>query len=568
MQPLISLAGNETLERLASIGLLSNFMVYLTRVFHLKQVSAANLINIWSGMNNFVPLVGAFISDAYVGRFKTIAFGSFASLLGMVIVTLTAWLPNLHPTKCDPKHQISGPCKNATSTQLGVLIMGLGFLSIGTGGIRPCSIPFGVDQFDPRTEEGIKGINSFFNWYYTTFTVALLITSTVVVYIQDSISWVIGFGIPTVLMVGSIALFFVGTRIYVHVKPEGSVFSSIARVVVAAYKKRQLKLPVDGEVVGVYYDPPLKETVLSKLPFTNGFRSLNKAAMIERDDLNPDGSLANPWRLCSIQQVEELKCLIRIIPIWAAGIVALTSMSQQGTFVVSQAMIMDRHLGPKFQVPAGSMSVISLITIGVWLPFYDKILVPAVRKITKHEGGITLLQRIGIGIVISILSMLVAGLVERERRAKAISHPRAKPMSVMWLAPQLVIMGLCEAFNVIGQVELFNRQFPDHMKSVGNSLFACSFGGASYLSSLVISIVHRVTGTSHHPDWLANDLNTGKLDYFYFLLAGMGFLNLLYFLFVASRYQYKGSVQMGDKCDHDLELSSIKVPDVVEKSTN
>ncbi|KAJ6719501.1 OLIGOPEPTIDE TRANSPORTER-RELATED [Salix purpurea] len=257
--------GNETFERLATFGLLANFMVYLMKVFHLEQVSAANILNIWSGATNFAPLVGAFISDAYVGRFKTIAFASCAALLGMVTVTLTAWVPHLHPKKCEPggNHQSPGNCESPTSMQLGVLLLGLGFLSIGTGGIRPCSIPFGVDQFDPTTEEGIKGINSFYNWYYTTFTVVLLITLTAVVYVQDSVSWVLGFGIPTVLMLCSIILFFIGTRIYVHVKPEGSVFSGIAQVFAAAYKKRRLKLPdnCDGEqqVDGIFYDPPIKD---------------------------------------------------------------------------------------------------------------------------------------------------------------------------------------------------------------------------------------------------------------------------------------------------------------------
>jgi dipeptide/tripeptide permease len=99
--------------------------------------------------------------------------------------------------------------------------MGLSFLSIGGAGVRPCSIPFGVDQFDPTTDEGKKGINSFFNWYYTSFTLVLLFAQTVVVYIQDSVSWVIGFGILTVCMFFSIILFFIGTKFYVHVEPEG-----------------------------------------------------------------------------------------------------------------------------------------------------------------------------------------------------------------------------------------------------------------------------------------------------------------------------------------------------------
>jgi len=197
----------------------------------------------------------------------------------MVTVTSTAWVPYLHPQKCEPggKQQSYGNCESPTSMQLGVLLLGLGFLSIGTGGIRPCSIPFGVDQFDPTTEEGIKGISSYYNWYYTTFTVVMLITLTAVVYVQDSVSWVLGFGIPTVLMLCSIILFFIGTRIYVHVKPEGSVFSGIAQVFVSAYKKRRLKLPdnCDGEQVdGIFYDPPIKDqlTILSKLPLTNQIR--------------------------------------------------------------------------------------------------------------------------------------------------------------------------------------------------------------------------------------------------------------------------------------------------------
>uniref|UniRef100_A0A2N9EBZ5 Major facilitator superfamily (MFS) profile domain-containing protein n=1 Tax=Fagus sylvatica TaxID=28930 RepID=A0A2N9EBZ5_FAGSY len=496
--------GNETFERLATFGLLANFMVYLTRELHMEQVFAVNIINLWWGVTNFAPLVGAFISDAYVGRFRTIAFASFASFLGMVTVTLTSWMPQLHPPRCTQQELNLGHCIGPNKAQLGILLMGLGFVSIGTGGIRPCSIPFGVDQFDPTTDEGKKGINSFFNWYYTTFTVIMLLTQTIVVYIQDSISWTIGFGIPTLCMFFSIIFFFIGTKIYVHVKAEGSPFSGILQVFSAAYRKRQIKLPVDSEVGAIFYDPPLNEIVLTKLPLTNHYRFLNKAAIIEEDELKPDGTCVNQWRLCSIQQVEEVKCLIRIIPIWAAGIISLTPITQQGTFPVSQALKMDRHLGPHFQIPAGSIGIISLITIGLWLPFYDRFIVPALRKITKHEGGITLLQRIGIGIIFSILSMVVAGLIERERRASAILHPQplgVAPMSVMWLAPQLILMGFCEAFNIIGQIEFFNRQFPEHMRSIGNSLFSCSFAGASYLSSLLVTIVHHVTKKHDQPDW-------------------------------------------------------------------
>ncbi|KAG4921191.1 hypothetical protein AAZX31_18G118300 [Glycine max] len=559
---IIFILGNETFERLAVFGLFANFMVYLTREFHLDQVYASNIISLWFGISNFTPLLGAFISDAYVGRFRTIAFASFGTLSGLIVVSLTSWLPELHPPSCTPQQLASRQCVRASSSQIGVLLMGLCFLTIGSAGVRPCSIPFGVDQFDPTTDEGRKGINSYFNWYYTTFTMVLLVTQTVVVYIQDSVSWRIGFGIPTVCMLCSIIMFFVGTRVYVHVKPEGSIFSGIAQVLVTAYKKRKLNLPMSEEKPdGVFYDPPLIGiTVVSKLPLTKEFRALNKAALIMEGELNPDGTRVNQWRLVSIQQVEEVKCLARIIPIWAAGILSLISMTQQGTFTVSQAMKMNRHLGAKFQIPAGSVSVISLITIALWLPFYDRILVPKLRKMTKHEGGITLLLRIGIGMVFSILSMVVAGYVEKVRRDSANSNPTPlgiAPMSVLWLAPHLILMGLCEAFNIIGQIEFFNRQFPEHMRSIGNSFFSCSFGVSSYVSSIIVNIVHHSTRTHSHPDWLTDDINAGRLDYFYYLIAGLTSLNLVFFIYVARRYQYKGNVDLLDET-HQVELGSHK----------
>ncbi|KAK4834435.1 hypothetical protein QYF36_022676 [Acer negundo] len=74
-----------------------------------------------------------------------------------------------------------------------------------------------------------------------------------------------------------------------------------------------------------------------------------------------------------------------------------------------------------------------MLTIGIWIPFYDRVLVPALRKVTKHEGKITLLQRIIIGIVFSILSVIVAGFVEKERKDAANLNPQVH-MSVMWLA--------------------------------------------------------------------------------------------------------------------------------------
>ncbi|KAL0358021.1 UNVERIFIED_CONTAM: protein NRT1/ PTR FAMILY 2.13 [Sesamum calycinum] len=435
--------GNETLERLAAIGLLGNFMVYLLREFHMGQVEASNVLNIWSGLTNFSPLIGAFISDSFLGRFTTIAYATIASFMGMLTMTLIAWLPQLHPPPCNVD---ANQCRGPTKSQFGILVMALGFLSIGSGGIRPCSIPFGVDQFDATTEEGQRGINSFFNCAHVVLDPAVLRRDEIVCVCEA------------------------GGQCLLRHRAGGR----------CCLQERKATFPDGDDVEGVYYDPPpVKGTIVKKLALTNQFRFLNKAALITEGEVLADGSKSKPWGLCSIQQVEETKCLFRIMPVWVSGIICFTAMSQQGTFTVSQASKMDRSLGRNFKIPPGSLSVISMITIGIWLPFYDRVLVPP-RKVTRLEGGISLLQRMGIGIVFSILSMIIAGLVERVRRASAVMHAGQDgiaPLTVFWLAPQLMVMGFAEAFNIIGQIEFYNKEFPENMRSVANSLFLALWPG-------------------------------------------------------------------------------------------
>lgn len=297
--------------------------------------------------------------------------------------------------------------------------------------------------------------------------------------------------------------------------------------------------------------------------FHNFCRFLNKAAIILEKELNPDGSPVNKWRLCTIQQVEEFKCLVRVSPIWVAGILTLTPLLQQATFSVSQALQMDRHIGPKFQIPPGSIIVMSFIAIVVWIPIYDRLLVPALRKLTNQESGITPLQRIGVGIIIGVGSMIVAGLVEMKRRNWA---EKSVQMSVFWLLPQFVLLGLCEAFNIIGQIEFFNKEFPESMRTMGNALSSCSLALTSYINTAMVLIVHKTTGK---PDWLTDDLNVGRLDYFYYVVAATAFFNFFFFLYCAKRYQYKGSTfethddaQKPPPCEQLELITSAKKLDV------
>ncbi|RDX67276.1 Protein NRT1/ PTR FAMILY 2.13, partial [Mucuna pruriens] len=253
-------------------------------------------------------------------------------------------------------------------------------------------------------------------------------------------------------------------------------------------------------------------------------RWLNKAALVVGKELNEDGSSSDPWRLCSIQQVEELKCLLKIMPIWVTGTIAYVAMAELNIFPISQALKIDRHLGPNLEIPPSSIIIVTMLTFVVAILFYDLVLCPTLAKITKQEGGITSLQRIGIGHFFGIVATVVAGVVEQKRRGVAISQGGSDgvaPMSIMWLAPQFMLLGLTQMFSIVGHTEHFNKEAPNKMRSIGNSLVSLQTAGGNYLGTFIVNIIHNFSGNKGQPDWLDSDLNKGRLEYFYYVIAGV-----------------------------------------------
>ena len=159
---------------------------------------------------------------------------------------LTTMIPQLKPPSCN---QLTQTCKPLTTSQFAFLIFAFIFISIGAGGVRPCSLAFGAQQIDKKDNPNNKrALESFFGWYYAAGATAVLIAFTGVVYIQDHAGWKVGFGVPMVFMFLSAVLFFGASSLYVKTKVEKSVFTSFVQVVVVAYKNCKIAFgPMDSE---------------------------------------------------------------------------------------------------------------------------------------------------------------------------------------------------------------------------------------------------------------------------------------------------------------------------------
>ncbi|GAB4837244.1 hypothetical protein Ancab_002147 [Ancistrocladus abbreviatus] len=528
---------NEAFERVASYGLMPNMILYLMREYGMQMSTGTNILFFWSAATNFAPIIGALLADSYVGRFRMIGFGSFLSLLGMTLLWSTAMISEARPS-CDEFSPQS--CTSPTAFQLIFLFSSFLLMSMGAGGIRSSSLAFGVDQLNDIDNLGnSRVLESFFSWYYFSITFSLMAALTCIVYLQDHMGWKMGFGVPVLLMLLSALSFFLASPFYVKLKAKTSLLTGFARVLMASWRNRHIEFSYHSSDQ-LYHCA--KGSTLS-VP-TEKLRFLNKACIVKnaQEDLTPDGRASNPWHLCTIDQVEELKALIKVIPLWSTGIMMCVSMSQN-SFRLIQANSMDRHVfSSSFEIPAGSFGMFILLSLTLWLALYDRIVLPLASKLMGKPVRLAVKTRMGIGLLLSVIAMVVSAIVESKRRELALKEETSSapqviaPMSALWLVPPLCLFGLSEAFATIGQNEFFFSEFPRSMSSIASALFGVGTAVASFIASLIMSIIDHVTRREGKESWVSGDINKGHYDYYYWVLAGLNLLNFLYFIICSRAY--------------------------------
>ncbi|KAJ3677986.1 hypothetical protein LUZ60_001789 [Juncus effusus] len=485
--------GVEVGERCAYYGISLNLITYLTGPLGEGTAKAASALNTWSGVATMLPLLGAFVADSWLGRFRTIIISSLLYVLGLCMLTISTIL--------------------SSSLQVPFFFLSLYLVAFAQGGHKPCVQAFGADQFYETDPHERVSKSSFFNWWYFGICASAGVAVVVMSYVQDNISWSLGFGIPCGIMLLALVLFLVGMRRYRYfVLEKENPFMRVGRSFVA----------------------------LARV----GWKSKKSSSMQE--------TLATVENSATSEEInngliEEARGLIRLIPIWATCLIYGVVFAQSSTFFVKQASTLDRRIGEKFQVPPAALQVFISVSIICFIPIYDKLLVPLLKKLTHIPTGITTLQRISIGMILSLISIVIAALVEIKRLDTAkefglVDKPKVPiPMSLWWMVPQYVLFGMADVFTIVGMQEFFYGQVPDGLRSLGLALYLSVIGVGNFISSFLISVIDKTT-SKNGESWFSNNLNKARLDYFYFVLAGLSGLEIILFVFFAKKYVYKKRV--------------------------
>ncbi|OMP00618.1 Proton-dependent oligopeptide transporter family [Corchorus olitorius] len=527
---------NQGLVTLAFAAVEVNLVLFSKSVLRQTNAEAANSFSRWMGTVHVFSLLGAFLSDTYLGRYLTCVTFQVIYLIGLIALSLVTQLFLLKPQGCGKLGQL---CEPHSSAEIAMFYIAIYLIALGNGAPEPALAAFGADQFDEEDDEERRSKNSFYSYFYVALNMGSLVAETVLAYIQNIGHWVLGFWICATCATIAFSLLLCGTLRYRHFKTVGNPISRFSQVIVASLRKIKLQVPLDAE--RLYEVPRIesKDSGTRRILHTNGFKFLDRAAIVTPTDILNKGETANPWYLCTITQVEEVKCILRLLPICLCTVLSSVVFIQMLSLFIEQGAAMDTTIS-NFQIPPACMFAFDIISTSTFILLYDKLIVPLYIRLTKREPKPPSdLQRIGIGIAMAILSMIIAGIVEQQRLKHANNngdHKQASGLSIFWQTPQFVIVGVSEALVYVGQMEFFASQTPDGLKSLGIGLSMYSSAMGSYICSMILTAVMAITTKNGKPGWVPPDLNAGHLDRYFFLLAALAAINLVLFVACAKRF--------------------------------
>ncbi|KAH9741984.1 protein NRT1/ PTR FAMILY 5.9 [Citrus sinensis] len=524
---LIVIAGK---ERFAFKGVASNLVTYLTDVVKMSNSSAAKTVNSWCGFTSMLPLVLAPLADSYWDRYSTILAFSFIYVVsmifyfffvkGLVALTSTAFSWAWSTT-------------NKISSSSAFLFWSLCLISLGQGGYNPSLQAFGADQLDsddelPTTTDNQKSDKKslFFKWWYFGVCSGSLLGVTVMSYIQDTFGWVLGFAIPTIAMVTSTAFFSFGSQIYRYKSDETlkctvSLINIVQAIKAAASKLKNSKivLPIDNS--------DTVELELQEQKPLCGNKKLGSSKELDEDEYPKSGN----------HLVKNAKVVLKLFPIWTMLLMFAVIFQQPATFFTKQGMTMKRNIGSNFKIPPATLQSAITVSIILLMPLYDKILIPFIHIIIRCEKGITVMQRMGIGMFLSIIAMIIAAIVETKRLEMNQQYSETVPLSIFWLLPQYILLGISDIFTVIGMQEFFYNEVPVRMRTMGFALYTSVFGVGSFLSALLITVIEALSSSRNGRSWFSDDMKEARLDLYYWVLALASALSLLLYVMLCKFFK-------------------------------
>jgi POT family proton-dependent oligopeptide transporter len=526
--------GNEGCERFSFYGMrniLTQFLVSSALLFSTTEAvsqteregAAKEVFHTFVLGVYFFPLLGGWLADRFLGKYRTILYLSLVYCAGHA-------------------------CLAVFESNKAGFFTGLFLIALGSGGIKPCVSAFVGDQFDQSNKSLARLVFDAFYWIinFGSFFASLLMP----VFLRH-LGPAVAFGIPGLLMFIATVIFWLGRRQYVRVPPSPPHPDSFLRVAWSALVSRGPLIPdpspqgEEGEdwspfprnarrpglvLAGIGAAVALAFVVL-------GFVDLGRMLLT---DAEPVFGVAQSWCVALVaaigfagagawwqldrarafhpdEAVDGARSVLRILVLFFLVTPFWSLFDQKASTWVLQANGMTK---PSWFEPS-QMQALNPLLVMLLIPFNNIVLYPLLRRLGLEP---TALRRMGAGIAFSGLSWVAVAAMQ-------LAIDGGQALSITWQVLPYALLTFGEVLVSATGLEFAYSQAPAAMKGAIMAFWSLSVTVGNLWVLLVNAAVRNdaVTQTIEHS-------GLGVMSFQMFFYAAFAFLAALAFGLYAARY--------------------------------
>ncbi|XP_051881773.1 solute carrier family 15 member 1-like [Pristis pectinata] len=357
---------NEFCERFSYYGMRAVLVLYFRYFLRWDEDLATAVYHGFVALCFLAPILGAIIADSWLGKFKTIIYLSIVYTFGQAVMSVSSI--------ADISDSTGDGHPDNLSLHVGLSMLGLLLIALGTGGIKPCVSAFGGDQFEDHQE---KQRSKFFSIFYLSINAGSLISTVITPILREQkcghvpqACYPLAFGIPGALMAVALVVFIGGSPLYKKSSPQGNIVLKVVKCIAFAIKNR--------------------------------FRHRSKQYPRRQHFMDWASEKYDEHLIVQIKMV--LKVLFLYLPLpmfWAL-------FDQQGSRWTLQAITMNGNFGG-IDIQPDQMQTVNPILILILVPVVETIVYPL---IAKCKLNFTPLRRMTVGMFLAALAFVAAALVQ------------------------------------------------------------------------------------------------------------------------------------------------------------
>ncbi|XP_042532014.1 solute carrier family 15 member 3 [Dipodomys spectabilis] len=521
------------LERAAFFGVAANLVLYLnSQNFNWTGEQASRAALVFLGASYLLAPVGGWLADVYLSRYRTVVLSLLLYLAASGLLLATA-MPDGRLSFCGEMSlsPLEPPCPSFDCKRswprpycAPVLYSGLLLLALATSSVRSNLTSFGADQV---MDLGRDATRRFFNWFYWSINLGAVLSLLLVAFIQQNINFLLGF----IIIMGCVGLaffiFLLATPVFITKPPTGSQVSSMLKLTFQnccpqLWRRRSARDPQHAHLL---HDHRSWQPGPSSLEDVANFQVL----------------------------VKILPVMVTLVPYWMVYFQMQSTYVLQGLHLyipnIFSASPTNSSLALKaqhrnYRIPEAWLLLANVVVVLILVPVKDHLLDPLLLRCKLLPSA---LQKMAMGMFFGFTSVIVAGVLERERLQYISANETvsqwigkdvyfAAPLSIWWQIPQYLLIGISEIFASIPGLEFAYSEAPRSMQGAIMGIFFCLSGVGSLLGSSLVALLSLPGGWMHCPDDFGN-INKCRMDNYFFLLAGIQATTALLFIWIAHRYE-------------------------------